>query len=93
MNLKFGEDYALKNLDFVVNEGEKVGIIGRTGAGKSSIISVIFKLYDIESAEILEIDNHDLRNLSIHVIRNNISIIPQNPLIFKDSIRNNIDLH
>ncbi|CAD8095252.1 unnamed protein product [Paramecium sonneborni] len=90
--LKYNFDYALNGLNLNIRQGEKVGIIGRTGAGKSSIISILFKLYDIEKADKFDIDGFDIRDLSPLVLRSNISIIPQQPIIFDDTVRQNIDL-
>ncbi|CAK90134.1 unnamed protein product (macronuclear) [Paramecium tetraurelia] len=90
--LKYNQDYALSGLTLNIKQGEKVGIIGRTGAGKSSIISIIFRLYDIEKAEKFEIDGYEIRDLCPSVLRRNISIIPQQPIIFNDTFRFNVDI-
>ncbi|CAD8210438.1 unnamed protein product [Paramecium pentaurelia] len=90
--LKYNQDYALNGLTLNIKQGEKVGIIGRTGAGKSSIISIIFRLYDIDKAERFEIDSFDIRNICPQILRSNISIIPQQPMIFNETVRFNIDL-
>lgn len=79
----------LKNLRLDIQAGWKVGIVGRTGAGKSSLISALFRLSPIEG-EIL-IDGIDTATISLDHLRRNVSIIPQDPVLFSDSVRNNLD--
>ncbi|XP_055904385.1 probable multidrug resistance-associated protein lethal(2)03659 [Eupeodes corollae] len=89
--LKYSEkgDYILKGLTFTINPREKVGIVGRTGAGKSSIIQAMFRLAHTEG--VIEIDGHDLCQLGLHDLRSRISIIPQDPVLFSGTIRYNLD--
>lgn len=82
-------DYALKNLTFHIKGGEKVGIVGRTGAGKSTIFSVLFRLKEPEGD--IVIDNFDIQMLGLHELREKISVIPQDPVLFSGSIRRNLD--
>ncbi|KAF5273604.1 hypothetical protein FQR65_LT04603 [Abscondita terminalis] len=82
-------DLVLKNLNFTIEPEEKVGIIGRTGAGKSSIISCIFRLYEIDGT--ITIDDVNVQKIGLHDLRKRISVIPQNPLMFAGSIRKNLD--
>ncbi|XP_053212745.1 ATP-binding cassette sub-family C member 4-like [Panonychus citri] len=79
----------LKSLTFNVSGGEKIGIVGRTGAGKSSLISVLFRLTEFEGN--ISIDGVDIQELGLHDLRNKISIIPQDPLLFTGTIRSNLD--
>ncbi|XP_034950064.1 probable multidrug resistance-associated protein lethal(2)03659 [Chelonus insularis] len=83
------EPPVLKNLNFVIQPREKVGIVGRTGAGKSSLISALFRLADIEGA--IEIDGIDTGEIGLHDFRAKISIIPQEPFLFSGTLRRNLD--
>ena len=89
--MKYEKEMILKNISFVIKKGTKVTIAGRTGVGKTTLINVLMKLYDIESGKIL-IDNYDISQISIKCLRDNISYISQNPYIFTDTVRNNITL-
>ncbi|CAH1159389.1 unnamed protein product [Phaedon cochleariae] len=80
---------ALKNLNIVIQPGEKIGIVGRTGAGKSTLISSLFRLAPIDGT--MAIDDIDTSTVSLEHLRSNISIIPQEPILFSASIRYNLD--
>lgn len=81
----------LKNLTFTINGGEKVGIIGRTGAGKSSLINVLFRLSPLKSGRIF-LDGVDTAQVSLRRLRReSLSIIPQEPVLFSGSLRRNLD--
>ncbi|KAH8278513.1 hypothetical protein KR018_004323 [Drosophila ironensis] len=79
----------LKNLNLTIEAGWKVGIVGRTGAGKSSLIGALFRLAHIEG-EIL-IDGIETGTISLETLRTRISIIPQDPVLFSATIRYNLD--
>eukprot|EP00731_Ephydatia_muelleri_P021947 Em0014g538a len=80
---------ALKPLTFIVQPGEKVGIIGRTGAGKSSLIQMLFRM--AEHTGNISIDGVNIRDVGLHELRKSISIIPQDPVLFSGSLRYNLD--
>ncbi|KAJ8926776.1 hypothetical protein NQ314_020826 [Rhamnusium bicolor] len=79
----------LRNLSFTILPKEKIGIVGRTGAGKSSLINAIFQLTDTDG-EIL-IDELNISNIGLHDLRSKISIIPQEPVLFSGTMRKNLD--
>ena len=78
----------LKHLNLSFKSGEKIGIIGRTGAGKSSMISALFRIREPQTGKI-ELDGKT--DLSLFETRKNLSIIPQEPIIFSDTVRGNLD--
>jgi len=80
---------ALKNISFVVNEGDTVAILGKTGSGKSTILDLIARLYDVTSGEIL-IDDVPIKKLNLYNLRESIGAVPQDAFLFSDSIKNNI---
>ncbi|XP_071455642.1 ATP-binding cassette sub-family C member 4-like [Hetaerina americana] len=79
----------LKNLCLVFHPKEKVGIVGRTGAGKSSLISALFRLTELEGS--IRIDGYETTTMGLHDLRSKISIIPQEPVIFSGIMRKNLD--
>ena len=91
VSLRYSSDSepVLKDLNFQVKAGEKIGIVGRTGAGKSSLISAVFRL--VEPSGIITIDGVDISTLGLHELRQKISIIPQDPSLFSGSVRMNLD--
>ncbi|CAG9783021.1 unnamed protein product [Diatraea saccharalis] len=89
--MKYGPEdpYVLKNLNIEIRSGWKVGVVGRTGAGKSSLISALFRLTNIEGA--IKIDGIDTYGIAKSVLRSKISIIPQEPVLFSATVRYNLD--
>lgn len=80
---------ALKNINFKIDSGKTLAILGKTGSGKSTILNLITRIHDIESGEIT-IDNNTIKSIELVHLRNNISIVPQDPFLFSDTIKNNI---
>ena len=80
---------ALENVSFTIQKGETLAILGKIGSGKSSIISLISRLYDVTDGEIL-IDGSDIRQVNLFDLRNSIGIVPQDAFLFSDTIKNNI---
>ncbi|WP_294956844.1 ABC transporter ATP-binding protein [uncultured Flavobacterium sp.] len=80
---------ALKNVSFTVKKGETLAILGKTGSGKSTILSLISRLYDVTEGEV-KIDGNEISTLNLNDLRNNIGIVPQDAFLFSDTIKNNI---
>ncbi|KAH9935900.1 metal resistance protein YCF1 [Epithele typhae] len=83
-------DLVLKNLDITVNPHEKIGIVGRTGSGKSTTLLSLFRILEPSEGTIC-IDGVDITNVGLHDLRSAISIVPQSPDLFEGTIRDNID--
>jgi len=81
----------LENIDFTINAGQTIGIVGKSGVGKSTIYNLLSKLYEPGSGHIY-LDEIDINKLDEETIRNNINVISQNPYIFNLSIRDNLKL-
>ncbi|KAG6362037.1 hypothetical protein INS49_010266 [Diaporthe citri] len=81
----------LKNLNFVVKPGERIGIVGRTGAGKSTLASVFFRLLKPREGSVV-IDGIDIADLKLTQLRSRLAIIPQDPFLFSGSLRSNLDM-
>ncbi|XP_027928770.1 ABC transporter C family member 13 isoform X1 [Vigna unguiculata] len=81
---------ALCNLSFRIAGGTQVGIIGRTGAGKSSVLNALFRLTPICTGSI-SIDGVDIKNISVRELRTHLAIVPQSPFLFEGSLRDNLD--
>uniref|UniRef100_A0AAQ4S7T9 ABC-type glutathione-S-conjugate transporter n=1 Tax=Gasterosteus aculeatus aculeatus TaxID=481459 RepID=A0AAQ4S7T9_GASAC len=85
-----GLELALKGITLQVHERERVGIVGRTGAGKSSLALGIFRILEAAKGKIL-IDGVDIADVGLHDLRSRITIIPQDPVLFSGSLRMNLD--
>uniref|UniRef100_A0A8B9TUM7 Multidrug resistance-associated protein 1 n=1 Tax=Anas platyrhynchos TaxID=8839 RepID=A0A8B9TUM7_ANAPL len=83
-------DLVLKNINVTINGGEKIGIVGRTGAGKSSLTLGLFRINEAAEGEII-IDGINIAKIGLHDLRFKITIIPQDPILFSGSLRMNLD--
>jgi ABC-type multidrug transport system fused ATPase/permease subunit len=83
-------ELVLKGLDFKVPGGQKIGIVGRTGAGKSTIINCLSRICEIEKGT-MEIDGVDISDIPVSQLRDIITVIPQDPTLFSGSLRFNVD--
>ncbi|KAG5894559.1 hypothetical protein JTB14_021541 [Gonioctena quinquepunctata] len=83
------DPFVLQKINVSIEPREKVGIVGRTGAGKSSLIQALFRLADIEGS--ILIDGVDTKSVPLKILRSNISIIPQEPVLFSGTLRKNFD--
>ncbi|WP_286925634.1 ABC transporter ATP-binding protein [Flavobacterium sp. UBA4197] len=80
---------ALNNVSFRIKKGETLAILGKTGSGKSTILSLISRLYDVNEGAV-KIDHRNIDTLNLFDVRNNIGFVPQDAFLFSDSIKNNI---
>ena len=80
---------ALNEVSFKVFGGEKLGIVGRTGAGKSSLVRVLFRLVNLSGGKIL-LDGVDILEYSLEQLRNSLAAIPQDPFLFNGTVRENL---
>lgn len=87
----YGEDDdVLKGLSFTVESNQRVGVVGRTGAGKSSLALALFRFLEARSGQVM-IDGLDVSKIKLHDLRSRIEIIPQDPVLFSGSLRSNLD--
>jgi len=83
----------LKNVSLTVKPGEKVGVVGRTGSGKSSVILSCFRMVNIEEAGSIALDGHDIRDVALPTLRGSLGVIPQDSWLFSGTIRSNLDVY
>lgn len=89
VSFKYKDEYVLKNINLDIKAGSTVAIMGTTGSGKSTLINLIGRYYDVTDGNI-KIDNVDLKNYGLNFLREKMSIVPQDTFLFSDSIINNI---
>jgi ABC-type multidrug transport system fused ATPase/permease subunit len=85
-----GLDLVLKGISFTCESQEKIGVVGRTGAGKSSMTLSLFRIIEASGGKIV-IDGINIADIGLHSLRNRLTIIPQDPVLFSGSLRMNID--
>lgn len=90
MAYRDGLPLVLKGLNLHINRGERIGIVGRTGAGKSSILAALYRMSELSSGSII-VDGIDVSKVGLHELRSKLSIIPQDPVLFAGTIRSNLD--
>ncbi len=83
------EEYIIRNLNLHISSGQRIAIVGRTGAGKTTLIQLIPRLYDVTQGEIL-IDGKNIKDFNLSALRNNIGYVPQGTFLFSDTVSNNI---
>jgi ABC-type multidrug transport system fused ATPase/permease subunit len=91
-NVKFSYDnkkQVLKKIDFSVQPGTTIAFVGQTGAGKSTILKLLDRFYDVTEG-CIKIDDQDIREVDLHSLRAHIGVVPQNPSLFNDTIMNNV---
>ena len=81
---------ALNHISFIIEPAQKIGIVGRTGAGKSSLIQTLFRMGTLVDGDII-IDDIDISTVGLDDVRRRISIIPQDPVLFTGTMRSNLD--
>ena len=91
VSFAYDKDNVLNKINFTINKGERIGFVGSSGSGKSTIFKLLTKLYSLEEGHIL-IDGEDINNISNKTLRKNISLIPQNPYIFNFSVLDNLKI-
>lgn len=84
-----GNDYVIKGFNLSVRPGETIAIVGQTGAGKTSIINLLSRLYDVNKGSIL-IDGYDIRDVTLASLRRQVAVVLQEPFLFSGSIRDNL---
>ncbi len=89
LRFKYNKNFVIKNLSLDVRPGEKVGLVGLSGAGKTTLVNLIMRMYDPTDGRIL-IDNQDIRHVTQDSLRQNIAFIPQDATMFNRTIRENI---
>lgn len=82
---------ALKNINIYIPSGSTLGVVGRTGSGKSSLLLTLFRMMEIECGGCIEIDGVDIRSVSLDTLRGAIAIIPQDPVLFQGTLYFNLD--
>ncbi|MEN2983707.1 MAG: ABC transporter ATP-binding protein [Dictyoglomaceae bacterium] len=91
VSFKYKNNYVLRNISFHINPGETLGIMGLTGAGKTTIVNLLGRFYEPWEGEIL-IDGVDIKKINLRILRENLSYVPQDVFLFSDTIKENLKL-
>ena len=91
VSFAYEDNIILKDINLVIEKGKTVALVGSSGAGKSSLADLVPRFHDVSGGEIL-IDGVNIKNYSLHSIRNLMGIVTQEPILFNDTIANNITL-
>lgn len=83
-------EVVLNKLSFVAKPGEKIGVVGRTGAGKSTVCLALSRIVELYGGKI-KIDGVDISQINLHLLRSKITVIPQDPTLFTGTLRFNLD--
>lgn len=89
VNFRYDDEMVLKDINFTVKVGEVVAIVGMSGAGKTSLVNLLPRFYDVEDGEVL-IDGYDIRKVTLRSLREQIGLVTQQTILFNDSVKNNI---
>jgi ATP-binding cassette subfamily B protein len=89
INFKYGNRKIFQSFNLIISENKKIALVGHSGSGKTSLIKLLYRLYDLESGKIL-IDNKDIKTYKRNSVRSEMSIVPQECILFDDTIYNNI---
>lgn len=82
---------ALKGISFKISKGTSVALVGESGSGKSTVLRLLFRLYDVKEGEgRILIDGQDIRDITQLSLRNSIGIVPQEPILFNETLEYNI---
>lgn len=84
-----GRKTIIKDLSFSASSGQKIAIVGETGSGKSTILKLLFRFYDIQAGSV-KIDNQDVRDVTLQSLRQVMGVVPQDPVLFNDTVINNV---
>mgnify|MGYP005834329283 CR=1 FL=1 len=89
VTFKYEEEYVLKDISLYVKAGEVIALVGMSGAGKTSLVNLLPRFYDVEKGQIL-IDGYDIRKVTLKSLRDQIGLVTQQTILFNDTVRNNI---
>ena len=89
ISFKYEEEVVLKDISLHVKAGEVIALVGMSGAGKTSLVNLLPRFYDVEEGQIL-IDGHDLRKVTLKSLRDQIGLVTQQTILFNDTVRDNI---